>query len=478
MNEGKGKGAITRRKFLEGLLKSFGWFGVSFVISQSVPLADNRTHWLQHFRNNLSRNSRDRFTPEYLSSLEEVLFVFDQVEPPYFFNEVINVINNLPPRTKVYFLASQSRAETAREILNSLDIRMCEVISVPVEKLWGDWGRDIFQIGWRGGRRVALVPFNKQAKTRGQLTRGYEVLENLARPELNVALAPLSFEGGNLLYDILDNEKVLMVGNSAILDTIAIYRYWFAKKISVKETIDLFKKTFEVDRVVTMGREKDGNILPQSDYTFHIDMSVTIPAREVAVVASFDPDRIDTKEIEYEFEKELKELIENKSKRDEAQKLLHKKGIKISLPENKNELKEYLSNSLQREITNIKEASKEMESMAGKLKELGYRIKRIQTDWRHVRKYQSYTNVITSRDRIIMPIFPSEENIKVRSIPTPDGKIMAGIVAGEKPNEYRLEGLNLSAYNFYYEINNGTRVVEDCFYLTCGNVHCIMGRIS
>lgn len=463
---------MNRREFFSGLLRSAtGIAGCALLRSNELSLQELEKHLF-------SFSADETFRPEYLQRMKEVLFVYDQVESGFFFSEVLSVIDNLPPDVTVYFLASSEKAEQARERLERLDLRTCEVIASPDPKLWGDWGRDIAQVAWKGGKRVAMVPYNKMALSRGQLTRGYEILKNLKRPRIGVGLAPVSFEGGNLFYDDMDGEKVLFVGNSAILDTIKVYEIWFATQISLRDTLELFRKTFEVDRAVSLGREVGGVIIPQAAFSFHLDMAMTLIAPGRAVVAQFDPSLVDESEIKDEFDAEIRRSTRSLEERQKLEELLEKKGIKYSLPATARDLVTHVDLSTKFEVKALRETAEEMDCIAGKLEKLGYKVERFETDWRHVRKYQSYINVVPSADRLIMPIFPTLENVRARSIPLPQGRTLIEIEADRGDNEYEMKGLNLKAYEFYSRLVGGVRVVQDYFYLACGNVHCILGRLS
>ncbi len=100
------------------------------------------------------------------------------------------------------------------------------------------------------------------------------------------------------------------------------------------------------------------------------------------------------------------------------------------------------------------------------------------TDWRRVRRTQSYANVLIARDRLIMPIFPRVDAGAARVVMLPTGRQVVEVVRHPQPEDYAMDGTNAASYRTYQSIFGTVRVVRDSFFLAGGNVHCVVGAIG
>lgn len=80
-----------------------------------------------------------------------------------------------------------------------------------------------------------------------------------------------------------------------------------------------------------------------------------------------------------------------------------------------------------REHGSLREADEECRAAEKSLRELGYSVHTLESDWRRVRRFQALTNVIPSRDRLIMPLFPADEALVAYSLPLANGRRVASI---------------------------------------------------
>ncbi len=423
-----------------------------------------------------SAESSPRFEPEYARGLEEVLIVYDQVAPDYLFREVVEILGCLPSGCTVRFLVSREKEARLRSQLAERGLR-AHVHPVDASELWGDWGRDIFQVSWRDGRTVLLVPYAKTARTRGQLTRGYEVLRALWAPSRDVRLVPLSFEGGNLAYDRIGRDRVLFAGSSVLHDSDALYRVWFGQGLEPQKCLDMLRESFSVDRVVVLGRRKNGSFLRQASLLFHIDLACAIVAEGSAVVGTFEGP-VDPDELRREIREELELYVLNEAERRRVQELLEKKGIKAEIPGGPESLEKAVESAVSSETEKLREAEEELEAIRRIFQDLGYRIRSIPADWRAVRRTQSYANVLLSRERLVMPIFPKHGSAKARTVYARGGREIIEMARIPEPEDYALEGNNLRAYRLYRELFRDVRVVKDAFFTAGGSVHCVVGAIG
>jgi hypothetical protein len=418
----------------------------------------------------------DRFDPEYDRDLREVLIVYDQVAPDYLFREVVEILGCLPPGGTVRFLVSRPKEGEARRRLEEHGLRATLAVSEG-EKLWGDWGRDIFQVGWRDGRTVLFVPLTKMAMARGELTRGFEVLRSLLGAGRDVRLIPLSFEGGNMAYDRIGGERVLFAGNSVLLDSAALYRRWFDRRLEVGECLDLLRTSFGVDRVVPLGRRADGVPISQASLLFHIDLACAVLPDAVAAVQRFEVPS-STGELRDDIRADLETCMGDEASVRRTEEILARKGIRATIPRKGSELQAAVDAGLRSELARLRDAEEELEAIRRTFRDLGYRVRDLPTDWRRVRRTQSYANVLVARDRLVLPIFPREGAGRARTILQPGGREIVEVLRSPVPEDYVLDGPNRENYRVYTTLFKDVRVVKDTFYLAGGNVHCVVGAIG
>lgn len=427
-------------------------------------------------RGEAGREAAQRFEPEYARGLEEVLIVYDQVARDHLFREVLEILGCLPPECTVRFLASKGAEAQARARLAERGIR-AEVHAAESAELWGDWGRDIFQVSWREGKTVLVVPYEKAARSRGALTRGYEILRSLLAPGRDVRLAPLSFEGGNLAYDRLGRERVLFAGSSVLVDSDAVYRKWFGRGLPERECIELLKSSFSADRVVVLGRKRDGAFARQASLLFHIDLACAIVAEGTAFLQRFEAPR-DADGLRREVREELELCALDEAERRRTEELLVRKGIRAKLPEGPKDVEAALETAVEAELARLREAEAELDTIRTALRELGYAIHDLPGDWRSVRRTQSYANALVSRDRAVVPIFPRHGSAVARTIHLPESRQIIDVIRAPAPEDYALAGANLEAYRLYGKLFRDVRVVRDAFFLAGGSVHCVVGAIG
>ncbi len=412
--------------------------------------------------------------PEYAESLDRVFFVYGQVQSLYQFPEIAEICGHLPPRAKIYVLASKEESDVARRRFDAFGIP-AEIVHVPDDAAW-HWGRDVGQVGWPERQRTFLVPWTKTAGPGEDLVHQARTLNPLRAFGVRLRQAPLSFEGGNCLLDDVDGRKTLFVGNTAVLETIALYRGWLGKTLTVAEAREHFKRSFGVDDVVMLGRTAEGKPLPQAGPCFHIDMVVAVPARGVAVVQAFDSGAASEKALCEDIGRELEASVGDEAGRQALKELAKKNGVEAKIPKDAAEREAHAHAVAAAEFTALREAEAECRAVAKTFKTLGYRVVTLETDWRRVRRHQAASNIIPSRDRLLMPLFPDRESLFAYTLPLPNGRRIASLRARPGKQEYRLAGVNRRAYELYSKLVPNVRTVRDRFYVTGGNLHCVMGR--
>lgn len=413
--------------------------------------------------------------PEYAGDLSEMLFVYDQVRSTHLLREIVEIVRHAPAGARLHVLVSSALEDEARRRIGAYGLDDASFIPSDAGRVSGDWGRDILQIARDpDGARVAHVPWNKSADDRATLRRGVGHLAPLAREDLRVRLLPAAWEGGNLMTDVTpDGRRVLFAGSSVAVETVVLHRRWHAAELGLDEVERILGEALGCDEVVWVGPRRDGRLERQPRLLFHLDMGMSLIAPGVAVVARIDPETWGTPH---------RELIALELSRTRA--ALERRraaGAEIQdapdLPRPREET-EWIERRRSVERVRLHFAAEHLEHTAAMLAARGYAVHRIDTEPGRARRYQSYTNVIPSRDRLIVPIYPSVERVHGWVVAGPDGRDRVDVDAGIEDNEYALEGGNLEAVELYRSLHPGVRVVRDYFYMASGNVHCVIGRLS
>jgi hypothetical protein len=150
----------------------------------------------------------------------------------------------------------------------------------------------------------------------------------------------------------------------------------------------------------------------------------------------------------------------------------------LALPREVNARDAFLAETLVRERRGFEDAANELDHTAGHLAGLGYTVHRLATRPERVRQYQSHTNVICTRNRLLMPLFPTLDRVHGWILGGEYGRARVDIELGLQDSDFELEGTNLAAWECYNRLHPNVRAVRDYFYLASGNVHCVIGRLS
>jgi hypothetical protein len=415
--------------------------------------------------------------PEHAGSLDEILVVYDQVRARHLFREIVEIVRHAPAGVRLHVLGSRALADEARARLNAHGLEGATWIATDADSVSGDWGRDIFQIARAAdGVRTVHVPWHKAAPTRTALRRGIDQLAPLERADLRVSLLPAAFEGGNLMADRdADGRHVLYAGSTIAVETCALYARWYRTSMSTDDAGRILADALGADEVVWIGpRDERGRLRRQPRLLFHVDMGMTIVAQGTAVVARLHPDAFEPAAHADTIARELSRTRAALTARREA-------GLPadstVALPEPRDETR-FVDARVAAERTALREAAAHLEDTAHRLTARGLRVHRLDTEPERARQFQSYTNVIPTRDRLIVPIFPSVDRVHGWTVAGADGRDRVDVDVGVEDSGFVLEGANLGAVELYRTLHDGVRVVRDYFYLASGNAHCVVGRLS
>ncbi len=414
--------------------------------------------------------------PEYAGSLDELLVVFDQSRSLHLMREIVEILRHAPG-AKLHVLVSRALEAEARERFAAHGLRDAAFLPSDAGGVSGDWGRDILQVARDpDGTRVVHVPWNKAGRTRAALERGVRELAGLARDDLRVRLLPAAWEGGNLMTDrAADGHGVLFAGSTIAVETTALYRRWYDATIDADEVARLMGEALGCDEVVWIGpRDRAGRLQRQPRLLFHVDMGMTLIAPGVAVVARLDPGarwRVPHRDVL------ARELAWTRAAVERRRLAGRPEAPLPALPDSGAEAA-WLDAAVDAENEALAAAAAHLEHTARILATRGHTVHRVTTGPERARRFQSYTNVIPSRDRLIVPIYPSVERVHGWVVPGPNGRDRVDVDPGIEDSDFDLADANLAAVELYRSLHPGVRVVRDYFYMASGNAHCVIGRLS
>lgn len=406
--------------------------------------------------------------PEHSGTLDELLVVYDQSSGVHLLREIVGIVRHAPG-ARLHVLVSRARLAEARARFATHGLSP-EFHPSDEDRVSGDWGRDILLLSRdEDGTRVVQVPWNKQASQREDLERGLRHLRGLAREDLRVRQLPLALEGGNVIADRWREQRLLFAGSTIGPESRALYRYFYGQDPGDTGVADILAGSMGADRVVWIGPRPD-DLERQARFVFHVDMLMTILRPGLAVVARCPVQDLGIQEHRERLQAEARRTLEALAR--------HGSSTHVGIPRDEAERRTLLEDRLRWERAELWAASQQMDDAAATLAALGYTVHRIPADPRRVRRYQSPTNVIPAVDRLLVPIYPTEEHVHGWVVHDDAGRDQVDVDLGVTDSVFALEGDNLQRAEFYDDLHAGVRVVPDYFYLASGNLHCVVGRLS
>ncbi len=414
----------------------------------------------------------NRILPEHSMAGLDFLFVYDQCAAEHLLREIVEILRHLPPSASCSTLVSTPRREEAQQRLAEYGLSAVELVDGGEESLTGFWGRDILQLGTDPqGRKTLFVPWDKSARNREDLERTHRSLRGLASDRREVQLLPVAAEGGNLMADRREGRGILFAGSTIAVETRSVYQAYYGMDPGDGGVADILCDAFGCDEVVWIGPRDGTRLGRQNPFLFHLDMGMTLPARGLAVVGRCDPDTLD--------ETTHRNLLQNEAER--TVQALRSRGAwpeGLELPEDPAQRAAHLEERLLAERMDLHAAALELEEMANSLSTIGYEVHRSPAPPRRLRRFQSYTNVVPLPNRVLLPIYPTEERTHGWILRREEGRDRVEVDLGLKDSNFDLSGDNLDAYRLYSGLVDEVRTVRDYFYLAGGNVHCVLARLG
>lgn len=451
--------ALSRRRFLRASLASVAGLGVGAAFGPAFASAPRRG-----------------ILPEHEGRLDELLFVYDQCAAPHLTRQVVEILRLAPPDARVHMVVSRARADEARQRMANYGFDAIDWVVADVADLSGLWPRDIFQIGLgEEGQRIVHVPWAKAATTREALEGTWRVLRPLERDDLAVRLLPIAGEGGNMVAHRGPRGTTLWAGSTIAVETRALTVHYWGYDPGDAGVARVLTEAFGVDAVEWVGPRAEDTCRRQSTYVFHVDMLLNFVDRDRCVVARCDPGSLDRDEHRERLEEEAARTIEALEEREA-------RGVPwpddLALPRDATIRGAFLDDRLREERAWIADAAHEMDAAAAQVAGRGCDVLRLDVDPRRVRRFQSGTNVVCARDRMLVPLFPTREHVHGWVLRRDGGRDSIDVDLGLQDSDFALTGDNLARVEFYRALHPNVRAVRDYFYLASGNVHCVVGRLS
>ncbi len=183
------------------------------------------------------------------------------------------------------------------------------------------WAQDLFEIMFMpDGRNLAVISnVHKWFKGVGEAGSRKAVSDNnylvcLKETGLEVAATPLTFSGGNIMFDVFMDERLAFCGVNVILTTQTTLKSTVGIMPEKGEIIEFIKDVFNTDEVVIIGRS-----LQPPSLMFHLDQAMILLPGGIAAVThivgrlsdSTESEINELKKVKF-FLKELRQTLINR----------------------------------------------------------------------------------------------------------------------------------------------------------------------
>jgi len=365
-----------------------------------------------------------RFIPSTTSHLDTV---FMHAVPDIKIQEPL--LQGLPDYTRVFLLVPDYKKKDTQKALKEMDVDQSKITFLVYDEnaMWrGLWAQDIFEVLAADNGRIIVLPdfftfedyylWYPVEFEPTQETNDFGVF--LKKKGYTVDILNGYIEGGNITSDSFDGRNIILVGADNLIDKEYFREYHFLLDDGIhmskdsfflqaekrEEAILEYGKTFGADTVLVLGNRQ------YSTHMFHLDQSVLLIGPGEAVV--MDLSHLTDQDIEVIAADFAANFSYMRGKREEW----WENGL---LTDEENIFLEKFSELTDKnEVQFILHRSREMlEEIHSALKEQGYTIHRFPQDPYQNLYYQSYANSIvytdriTARKTILLPIFPGTEGL-------------------------------------------------------------------
>ncbi len=150
------------------------------------------------------------------------------------------------------------------------------------------WAQDLFETAVNSEGHIMLLVsdlhkwfVSNNGKDPYQVISDNAYIGNMLSADMNVKRLPVTFKGGNILIDVLDDKRIAFCGGDLLRQTKTVWKSTRGKTLTDDEIIVMLKQHLNVDEVIVIGREKE-----QPSLMFHLDQAMTILPDKVALITN------------------------------------------------------------------------------------------------------------------------------------------------------------------------------------------------
>jgi hypothetical protein len=315
------------------------------------------------------------------------------------------------------------------------------------------WARDVAIAGKLGDKSSVIVSPYKHATSESEAAAIAHLLETVL-PDHSIQVAPFVFESGNLAFVESDGRRVLIAGRKVLFDN-AVYqaRPWAAGYDS-GAVLKSMAETFAVDTVLVVGRSV---MRPETRmyFEYHIDMGMAILSDNRAVVSRLVYGEADEADLSRAIE--FRHPVVSPFLTDKA---------------DPTKIRDVLSQRLYM-------VAAEYDDYADLLNGLGVRVFRSSVEWQQVLGSMSWTNVLQTPDRILMPLYPDSLHGYTTSVAETGGQVSLSLdLSGIQNERFEVTGRNAENYKLYSDLGYQVITVPEYLHYMMGGVHCFVNILE
>ena len=280
---------------------------VSLVIANRLNHKDSSQ--LNAFNSQLKKLRDCQIIPEYKRSLKKVVLSLGTVNTTLSLQD--NLLSSLPEYTQIIMLLPKCNLKAIENELK--DKPYCDrvrlvpfeehkhkdgrfflvfpdkdkLVQVDTRDYWGSrqpgtaWAQDIFEVMQKpDGQIILLTPevhkyyccVDKEADTKILADNAY--LKDISIADAEVVRSPLVFQGGNLLVDQINGQRIVFCGGDMLTKTRTVWQGISEKKLSDSEIRSLLTLIFNADKVVMASIDTGDRLQPRLMY--HLDQAMVL----------------------------------------------------------------------------------------------------------------------------------------------------------------------------------------------------------
>lgn len=547
---------LTRRDVLFILAGSAGasLAGLgAFQLGSWIPTYKTKRELRQLFEERIKNPLPVKIVPEYERSLDHALMVFDNfcvdragedyIQAEFYqrqYQEFSELLHTFPEYTTIHLTASPQFEQAMRDQLASLPRSIRErIVACPMginykgEFIQGTvtkaWAQDVVEPVLFDGRPAVVIPLNRKYNPESPITAFQNTfMPSLEKHGFHHVLAPVMFDGGNLIPTIVRGRSYLFMGSTDVGRTIAFYATTLGISLSEKDATELFKNSFGVDEVVVFGPTLDdyinmadpsggaletyqelkkkakpesvisvtdntgtklfevfpegdivfwfndrphnfndlttGGILEQAAFSYHVDM----------VMATHPGDRISLVEIEPFTVAEVQERGQYYAQ------VYTRKGVAgqaLVKAVEADFFRDYLF--LNYTISELRRTYARLTAIYG-----AENIFRFPSSALHARNSQAYANTLRFRNKntneysAIVPMFPTQERWVELVLEAEGYSEVTTLIDTGRPERYEQRGHNRTAKEHFEQLGYNVTPIRNTTYRGKGNTNCLVNILS